>query len=218
MDHAGWCVFAVARTQFPAINKPAIFLAYCPYGTVMSHDPSGLSPQFQRLVPEGDDRERRVCDHCGFIDYENPRIIVGSVAIWEGRVLLCRRAIEPRKGYWTLPAGFMERGETPDQGARREAWEEARANLETEQLLGVYSVQHIGHVQMIYRARLLTDAIAPGPESEEVGLFRFDDLPTDLAFPSVTWALEHYLETRDQTDFAPRSAPLPVVDAESAGL
>ncbi len=184
----------------------------------MSRNPSGLDPSFHVHIPEGDDRERRVCDHCGFVDYENPRIIVGSVAIWEDRVLLCRRAIEPRRGYWTLPAGFMEKGETPAAGARREAWEEARARLETDQLLGVYSVAHIGHVQMIYRARLLSDAIAPGPESQEVGLFRFDELPRDLAFPSVTWALRHYLETRDQTDFAPRSAPLANAEGEPPGL
>ncbi|WP_019626201.1 NUDIX domain-containing protein [Thioalkalivibrio sp. ALJT] len=173
----------------------------------MSPEQPALAPRFQHSIPQGDDRERRVCDHCGFIDYENPRIIVGSVAIRDGRVLLCRRAIEPRKGHWTLPAGFMEQGESPAEGARREAWEEARAKLEIDQLLGVYSVPHIGHVQLIYRARLLDDPIAPGPESQEVGLFAFDQLPPTLAFPSVTWTLQHYLETCDQTDFAPRSAP-----------
>ncbi|WP_018872563.1 NUDIX domain-containing protein [Thioalkalivibrio sp. ALJ16] len=183
----------------------------------MSHEQPGLAPRFQRIIPQDDDRERRVCDHCGFIDYENPRIIVGSVAIRDGRVLLCRRAIEPRKGYWTLPAGFMEKRESPAEGACREAWEEARAKLEIDQLLGVYSVPHIGHVQLIYRARLLDDPIAPGPESEEVGLFEFDRLPSTLAFPSVSWALQHYLETQDQTDFAPRSAPLSGLGPDTSG-
>ncbi|WP_018169764.1 MULTISPECIES: NUDIX domain-containing protein [unclassified Thioalkalivibrio] len=184
----------------------------------MSRNQPSLTPSFHHHIPDGDDRDRRVCDHCGFVDYENPRIIVGSVAIWEDRVLLCRRAIQPRRGFWTLPAGFMEKGEIPAEGARREAWEEARADLEIEQLLGVYSVPHIGHVQMIYRARLLSDAIAPGPESEEVGLFRFDELPEERAFPSVTWALQHYLETRDRVDFAPRSAPLANGEGVTPGL
>ncbi|WP_018880639.1 NUDIX domain-containing protein [Thioalkalivibrio sp. ALE30] len=186
----------------------------------MNRNPTGLSPRFHNEVPQGDDRERRVCEHCGFVDYENPRIIVGSVAIWEDRVLLCRRAIEPRRGYWTLPAGFMEKGESPGEGARREAWEEARAELEVDQLLGVYSVPHVGHVQMIYRARLLSDTIASGPESEEVKLFPFDALPPleERAFPSVSWALRHYLETRERIDFAPRSAPLPEADEAVPGL
>ncbi|MGM0553290.1 MAG: NUDIX domain-containing protein [Pseudomonadota bacterium] len=184
----------------------------------MSQDPYVLDPNFIRAIPAGDDRERRICNHCGFVDYENPRIIVGSVAVWEDRVLLCRRAIDPRKGRWTLPAGFMEKGESPEEGARREAWEEARAQLETDRLIGVYSVPHIGHVQLIYRAQLRDPAVAPGLESQEVGLFRFDDLPADIAFPSVNWALRHYLETRDLDEFAPRSAPLEALPGDASGL
>lgn len=162
---------------------------------------------FSRRVPHGDDRRRLVCDTCGFIQYENPQIVVGSVASWEGRILLCRRAIPPRKGYWTLPAGYLELGESAEAGAIREAWEEARADLEIDQLLAVYSIPRISQVQLIYRARLKSPAVEAGPESLEVGLFRFDEIPTDaIAFPSVHWALEDYRETLDQAVFAPRTA------------
>ncbi|MBS3799751.1 MAG: NUDIX hydrolase [Thioalkalivibrio sp.] len=184
----------------------------------MNRNKPGLQPSFHARIPHGDDRQRRVCDHCGFVDYENPRIIVGSVAVREGRVLLCRRAINPRRGFWTLPAGFMEKGESPAEGAQREAWEEARARLEPDRLLGVYSLPHIGHVQMIYRAQLLSDTVEPGPESMEVDLFRFDALPEDIAFPTVIWALRHYLETREQSDFTPRSLPLEDVERAPTGL
>lgn len=163
---------------------------------------------FRRRIPDGDDRRRLVCDTCGFIQYENPRIVVGSVAGWEDRVLLCRRAIEPRKGYWTLPAGYLELGESPEVGAVREAWEEARAELEIDRLLAIYSITRISQVQLIYRARLKHPGVAPGPESLEVALFRFDEIPYgDIAFPSVHWALKDYRETLDQTAFAPRVEP-----------
>jgi ADP-ribose pyrophosphatase YjhB (NUDIX family) len=163
---------------------------------------------FTRRVPEGDDRRRLVCDACGFIQYENPQIVVGSVASWGDRILLCRRAIAPREGFWTLPAGYLELGESAEAGAVREAWEEARAELEIDQLLAVYSITRISQVQLIYRARLKTPAIEPGPESREVGLFRLDEIPTDrIAFPSVHWALRDYRETLDQAVFAPRSNP-----------
>jgi ADP-ribose pyrophosphatase YjhB (NUDIX family) len=167
--------------------------------------PSG----FSHRVPEGDDRKRMVCDSCGFVHYENPKIVVGAVATWEDRILLCRRAIEPRHGFWTLPAGYLELGESTEQGAVREAWEEARAELDIDQLLAVYSIPRISQVQMIYRARLKTPSIAPGPESLEVGLFRFEEIPMgQLAFPSMFWALKDYWETRDQKVISPRTAPL----------
>lgn len=163
---------------------------------------------FTRRTPVGDDRERLVCDDCGFIQYENPKIVVGVVAYSGESVLLCRRAIEPRSGYWTLPAGYLELGEDAEAGACREAWEEARAQLEVEQLLAVYSIPRISQVQLIYRARLITPEVAAGPESEEVALFPLDQLPRDtIAFPSVHWALDHYQETRQEVVFAPRSNP-----------
>jgi ADP-ribose pyrophosphatase YjhB (NUDIX family) len=163
---------------------------------------------FVREIPEGDDRERRVCADCGFIDYENPKIVVGSVASWEDRILLCRRAIHPRKGYWTLPAGYMEINESAAEGAAREAWEEAFARLEIETVLAVYSIPRISQVQVIFRAQLITPDVAAGPESAEVGLFRWNEIPwDDIAFPSVRWALNHFNEVRGQTGFAARSNP-----------
>ncbi|WP_043740486.1 NUDIX hydrolase [Thioalkalivibrio nitratireducens] len=163
---------------------------------------------FSRRVPEGDDRLRLVCDACGFIQYENPRIVVGVVASWEGRILLCRRAIPPREGYWTLPAGYLELGETTEEGAMREAWEEARAELEIDQLLAVYSIPRISQVQMFYRAWLKSSRVLPGPESIEVGLFRQDQIPVDeIAFPSVHWALQDHRETLTEAVISPRTAP-----------
>ena len=148
---------------------------------------------FVRQIPEGDTRERLVCTACGHIDYQNPRIVVGSVIAHDGAVLLCRRAIEPRRGYWTLPAGYLELGETAEEGAAREAWEEAEARIAFDGLLAVFSISRIGQVQLIYRARF-ADAGAPrfgvGLESAEVRLFGWDDVPWEsLAFPSVHWSL-----------------------------
>ena len=112
-----------------------------------------------------------VCPDCEYVAYENPKVVVGVVATWEDKLLMCKRAIEPRLGYWTLPAGFMEMGETPQEGAAREAWEEAYAKLEIIDLLAVYSLRHISQLQLFYRARLLSPDVSAGPESEEVGLF-----------------------------------------------
>jgi len=135
-----------------------------------------------------------MCADCGFVAYENPKIVVGSVVVANGRVLMCRRAIEPRKGFWTLPAGYMELGETLEEGAIREAQEEAEADIAVDGILGVFSIARIGQVQIIFRARFADEAaphFAPGPESQEVALFTWDEIPwNDIAFPSVHWALE----------------------------
>ncbi len=151
-------------------------------------------------VPSGDDRERLLCPDCGFIAYENPRIVTGVVARAEDeRILLCRRAIPPRIGYWTLPAGYMELNETAEQGAMREAWEEARARLRLTGLLAVYSLASIHQVQLIYRAVLTDPNVSAGPESQSVALFHYDELPWDeLAFPTVRWALEQDHEAHMQ--------------------
>ena len=109
-----------------------------------------------RMIPEGDDHERLVCADCGFVLYENPKVIVGAVCSWEDRTLLCRRAIEPRRGYWTMPIGYMELGETTEQGALREVWEETLARAEIDALLGLYSIPEISQVHLIYRAHMLT--------------------------------------------------------------
>lgn len=149
-----------------------------------------------------------MCQDCGFVDYENPKIVVGAVATWEAKILLCRRAIPPRKGYWTLPAGYLELQETPEAGAKREAWEEARAELAIEQLLGVYTIERLSQVQLIYRAGLVTPAVEPGPESLEVGLFTWEEIPwNEIAFPSVLWALNDHRALATGQPFAPRVNP-----------
>ncbi len=159
-------------------------------------------------MPPGDDRPRLLCPECGFIAYENPKVVVGSVVEESGRILMCRRAIEPRRGFWTVPAGFLELGETPEEGARREAWEEARAQLELTGLLAVYSVARIGQVQLMYRARLAAPGFSAGPESAEVQLFGWDEIPwTELAFPTVRWALERYREVGKDGPIIPATNP-----------
>ena len=155
---------------------------------------AALDPNFRVAIPDGDDRQRRICGHCGFVDYDNPRIVVGSVVRHEGRILLCRRAINPRKGFWTLPAGFLETGETPAEGAAREAREEANAALTISGVLAIYTIQRLGQVQIMHRAQLADPMISAGAESLEVGLFAWEDIPwPELAFPSVVWALNHDL-------------------------
>ncbi len=159
-------------------------------------------------IPEGDDRERLTCPDCGFVQYDNPKVVVGSVAHWDGRILLCRRAINPRKGFWTLPAGYLELNETAEAGARREAWEEARARLALDGVLAIFNIPRLSQVQIIYRARLLSGEISAGPESQEVRLFAWDEVPwPDLAFPSVRWALHHDRDIGDAAVFAARSNP-----------
>ncbi|GGD13849.1 NUDIX hydrolase [Aquisalinus flavus] len=172
--------------------------------------PDRMEPDFTRKVPDGDTVERSVCTRCGFIAYDNPKIVVGSVATAGQRILLCRRAINPRKGYWTLPAGYLEHKETAEDGAMREAREEACATLTIHQLLATYSIMHISQVQLMFRATLENpETIAPGPESEEVGLFEWDDIPWDeLAFPSVAWALRHYHQVKDRDAFPPFTNPV----------
>jgi ADP-ribose pyrophosphatase YjhB (NUDIX family) len=159
-------------------------------------------------VPEGDNRERLVCADCGFVQYDNPKIVVGAVVQWQGRVLLCKRAIEPRIGYWTLPAGYLELGESPVEGAAREAQEEACAEIAIDALLAVYSLPRISQVQLIYRAALATPNLGPSPESLEVALFDWEAIPWDqLAFPTVAWALAAWRRIGDAPVFAPETNP-----------
>jgi ADP-ribose pyrophosphatase YjhB (NUDIX family) len=151
-------------------------------------------PEFVRRIPDGDNRERLICPECGHIAYENPKVVVGSVVTEDGAVLMCRRAIEPRFGFWTLPAGYLEFGETLEEGASRETWEEARAEIAIDGILGVFSVSRIGQVQVMFRARFADPTAKPrfaaGPESLDVALFPWDHLPWDeVAFPTVRWAL-----------------------------
>jgi ADP-ribose pyrophosphatase YjhB (NUDIX family) len=138
-----------------------------------------------------------VCDACGLIHYHNPKLVVGCVPEHEGRILICRRAIEPRLGYWTIPAGFMENGETLQQGAARESHEEALAQVEIGTLLVVAHVLHANQVHVFFRAKLPVAEFGPGPESLEVKLVEEDEIPWDeIAFPSTEFALRRFLEDR----------------------
>ncbi len=146
-------------------------------------------------VPNGDSRPRSVCPACGTIHYVNPKLVVGTVPEHAGRILLCRRAIEPRKGYWTVPAGFMELGETLGEAALRETWEEALARVELGSLFSVVDVVHAGQVHVFFRARLPEPEFGAGEETLETRLFAPAEIPwDDLAFPSIRIALEQYLE------------------------
>lgn len=148
-------------------------------------------------VPEGDHRPRHVCTGCGAVHYQNPKIVAGCVPEYEGRILLCRRAIEPRHGFWTIPAGFMENGETTQDAARRESVEEALAEVEVGSLLAVVHVLHADQVHVMFRARLPKPEFGAGVESLEVMLCDEKDIPwQDIAFRSVDYALRRYFEDR----------------------
>jgi ADP-ribose pyrophosphatase YjhB (NUDIX family) len=170
-------------------------------------NPSQIGPRV-REIPDGDNRPRLVCPECSYIKYDNPLVVVGAVVTWEDRILLCKRAIEPRSGFWTIPAGYLELNEDAETGAIREAKEEACADIEIDALLAVYNVTRISQVQLIYRATLPSPTIAAGEESLEVGLFSWDEIPWDnIAFPSVHWALNHYREVANQPVFTTRTNP-----------
>jgi ADP-ribose pyrophosphatase YjhB (NUDIX family) len=148
-------------------------------------------------TPEGDHLPRHICDGCGTVHYQNPKLVVGCVPEYEGRILLCRRAIEPRYGYWTIPAGFMENGETTQEGARRESQEEALADVEIGSLLAVVHVLHADQVHVMFRARLPEPRYGVGAESLEVVLVTEAEVPwQDIAFRSVDFALHRYFEDR----------------------
>jgi ADP-ribose pyrophosphatase YjhB (NUDIX family) len=166
-------------------------------------------PSFSKRVPAGDNRERLVCDGCGFVDYVNPKVVVGALCLWEDRLLLCKRAILPRKGYWTMPAGFLEERESVEEGAAREAREEAGVDIEIGPLLGVWSVPRISQVHVTFVARMRSPAFLKGEESEDVRFFAWGEIPwAELAFPSVTGALRHYERVRGQAVFTPFVGPL----------
>ncbi|BAN50372.1 NUDIX hydrolase [Metapseudomonas resinovorans] len=166
------------------------------------------SPVVQR-IPEGDNRLRHVCDSCHAIHYQNPRIVAGCLPVWGEQVLLCRRAIEPRRGYWTLPAGFMENGETMAQAAARETLEEACARVRDLSLYTLFDLPHISQVYTFFRAELVDLDFAAGDESLEVRLFHEREIPwSELAFPTVGRTLECYFADRAGQDFPVRNEPL----------
>lgn len=161
-------------------------------------------------IPQGDSRLRYVCGHCHFIHYQNPNIVAGCLAVLDNKVLLCRRAIEPRLGFWTLPAGFMENGETMEQAARRETIEEACATLGDLDLYMLVDVPHINQVHVFYRGELAIPEFAAGVESLEVGLFDEADIPwSELAFMTVRRTLECFFADRRQQLYPVRTGALP---------
>ena len=153
-------------------------------------------------IPAGDNRERHVCTVCSTIHYQNPTIITGCIPAHENSVLLCRRAISPRQGFWTLPAGFLEEGETIAEGAARETFEEANARITLNGLYGIYDVVHIGQIYMFYRASLNDLNFFPGAESLETQLFTEEELPwNELAFPVIHVALTHFFNDNHNGQF-----------------
>ena len=178
---------ASANARSPAIPpRPAI--KYCS---------ACGSERLEWRVPEGDTLPRFVCAACGTIHYQNPKVVVGCLPEWDGQVLLCLRAIEPRRGLWTLPAGFLENGETLSAGAVRETLEEAKARVAIGDLYTVISLPHISQVYMMFRARLLDTDFGPGSESLDVRLFDEDEIPwEDLAFRTIARTLRNYFLDR----------------------
>jgi ADP-ribose pyrophosphatase YjhB (NUDIX family) len=161
-------------------------------------------------TPPGDDRPRYVCTICATIHYQNPKLVIGAIPEWEdGRILLCRRAIEPRYGLWTLPAGFMENGETTAEAAARETLEEANGRIEVGEPYSMYSLPYISQVYLLFRSRLLDMNFSPGAESLEVGLFEERDIPwDDIAFRPVRFTLQHFFADRKAGCFLFRSGNL----------
>lgn len=154
-------------------------------------------------IPEGDNFARHICGHCDTIHYSNPKIVAGCIAQYEGKILLCKRAIEPRYGYWTIPAGFMENHESVDIAAQRETWEEAEAQVDNIALYGLYSLPTISQVYIIYQGTVKNGAFGVGSESLDTRLYALDDIPwDDLAFDVVKIALKRYV-----TDFAAGTFP-----------
>lgn len=153
-------------------------------------------------IPPGDNLPRYICDHCQTIHYQNPKIVTGCIPVYGDRILLCRRAIEPRHGLWTLPAGFMENAETLEQAASREAMEEANANVRLDSLYTVISLPHANQVYVMFRATLLDEAVSPGSESLDVGFYLEEEIPWEqLAFRTIHYTLERFFEDRRRGNF-----------------
>lgn len=164
-------------------------------------------------IPPDDNRLRHVCTACGEIHYQNPRLIVGSIPEWEGQVLLCRRAIEPRYGLWTLPAGFMENSETTPEAAARETLEEANARVEIGELYSMYNLPYINQVHLLFRAKLLDLDFSPGTESLDVQLFCEEDIPWEnIAFRPIIFSLKHYFADRKAKKFTFHTGDIPPPD------
>jgi ADP-ribose pyrophosphatase YjhB (NUDIX family) len=161
----------------------------------------GAAVEFR--CPEDDNRPRHICVSCGEIHYQNPKMVICSLPVWDDKILLCRRAIEPRYGLWTLPGGFMENGESTSDAAIRETLEEANARIAIVDLFSMYSLPYINQVHLIFRAELLDENFGPGTESLEVKLFRENEIPWDgIAFRPVKYSLQHYFADRQKNSFS----------------
>lgn len=199
-----WHIFSTDEKELPSFQAPvrvegtyygpeteaewSVFMNYC----------SSCGKTVSKRVPDGEDRLRYICDGCGIIHYQNPKIVAGVIPEYDGMILLCRRAIEPQRGKWTIPAGYMENGETVADCARREAWEEAYAELADLQPYRLADIPHINQVYIIFRAQLTNDNFRPGIESLDAQLFQIRDIPwSDLAFRAVDTVLRSYsVDTR----------------------
>ncbi|MCU7905794.1 MAG: NUDIX hydrolase [Candidatus Thiodiazotropha sp. (ex Epidulcina cf. delphinae)] len=170
---------------------------------------SHCGSQVEIRVPEGDNRPRHVCNTCSTVHYQNPKMVVGCIPVWERKVLLCRRAIEPRYGLWTVPAGFMENGETSRQGAVRETLEEACARVEVEGLYTLFNLPHINQVYLLFRSRLLDLDFTAGDESLEVLLFEEQQIPWErIAFPVIRESLRLFFVDREAGEFPLRGGTI----------
>lgn len=148
-------------------------------------------------IPPGDDRPRYMCDDCGAVHYENPKVVVGCIPVWEDKLLLCRRAIEPGYGKWTLPAGYLEKGETAEQGAIRETYEESGARVEIMQPYALFSLTFADHIYFMFHARMLSSDFAPGKESLSVKLFGESEIPwSEIAFSVIRETIERFFKDR----------------------
>ena len=164
---------------------------------------SSCGEKVSLVIPEGDNRHRHVCTSCDMIHYENPKIVTGCIPEWQDKILLCKRAIEPRHGLWTLPAGFMENSETNMEGAARETAEEANARLENMQLFSVFSIAHINQVYTMYRGDLVEGEASPGIESLDVALLTEDEIPWgNIAFQVISETLKLYYRDKKQGRFS----------------
>ncbi|WP_252180491.1 NUDIX hydrolase [Endozoicomonas sp. 4G] len=166
---------------------------------------SDCGAKVSKKIPSGDNRLRDVCDSCGKIHYQNPLIVAGCLPVFEGKVLLCKRSIEPRSGYWTLPGGFMELGETLEQAALRETMEEAGAEVTLQSLYTLFNIVHVGQLSVFFLAHLDKPEFSAGEESEAVALFSEEEIPWEqLAFNTVSRTLRHFFSDRQKGDFPQR--------------
>ncbi len=183
--------------------------SYFPVPRELRYCTQCASPLTRRIPPD-DTRVRDLCEQCGAIHYQNPRMVVGTIPVWEGRVLLCKRAIEPRYGYWTLPAGFMELGESSAQGAERETLEEAGLSMEATRLFSVIDIPQADQVHVFFLGQVADPTLSPGLETLEAGWVAEADIPwSEIAFRTVSLTLEYYFSDRRRGSFDVHYAALP---------